>query len=196
MSRVARRSGGLALALTVCFLAVPARALTFEAGLVGALRTVQSSRIRDVYGNGIVAAPYIAARVAGRLCLALGCELGYDRSGTIGLYDEATDLSIGGWDAFLRWDATTGRRLTPYLKAGLGRFRYEQTIESAVPLTNRARGSKTAPLAGAGVRIGLGGRLSGLVEVLYVPLKVRPFDVEVDLGGWRLGLGLACALAP
>jgi len=191
MRRMARGVGGCLLAALL--LAGNARPLTVEAGLLGACRTVQSPRIRDVYGNGFVAAPFLAARVLGGLSLAVGYEFGYARSGTIGLYQESTDLSVHGWEAFLRWDVT-GRRWTPYLKAGIAGFRYEQTIASAVPLSSRARGRKTTLLFGAGARIRLGERLFGLLEAHYIPLKVKPFEVEVDLGGWRFGLGLGFSL--
>lgn len=156
---------------------------------MGAFRTVRSSAVRDVYGNGFVALPSLAVRVRGGLAVGLSYELGYDRSGKIGLYEEAARLSVHGWEMFLRWDAT-GRPVAPYLKAGLGRFRYEQDITSAAPLSERAEGRKTAPLFGAGARVRLSERLSGRAEVHYVPLKVKPFDVEVDLGGWRIGFGL------
>ena len=167
--------------------------MTIEAGLAGAFRTVQSSAVRDVYGNGFVVLPSLALRVRGGLAVGLAYELGYDRSGTIGLYKEPTRLTVRGWEVFLRWDVTS-RRVAPYLKAGLGGFRYEQEIESAVPLSDRAQGRKTAPLIGAGARVRLSDRLAGRLEILYIPLKVKPFDVDVDLGGWRVGLGLDFAV--
>jgi hypothetical protein len=29
-------------------------------------------------------------------------------------------------------------------------------------------------------------------EIKYVPLQVKPEDVEIDLGGWRLAAGIGC----
>ena len=175
MGRAARRAGGCILAALLILPAAPARSLTLDVGLLGVCRTVQSASIRDVYGNGFAAVPFLEARVYDGLSLALGYELGYDRSGTIGLYEEPTGLSVHGWEAFLRWDVT-GRRWTPYLKAGVAGFRYEQTIESAVPLTDRARGRKTAPLVGAGLRAKLGGRMRVPVTVVPGGLSLQRID--------------------
>lgn len=177
------------LGLAAWLVVSSADALTLDAALLGAYRTVRNSQIREVYGNGFVAAPFLAVRIVDGLSLALGYEFGYDRSGEIGLYRDATDLTVHGWETFLRWDVM-GKRWIPFIKAGLAGFRYEQTIVSAVPLSYRARGRKTVPLIGAGVRTSLGPRLFGLIEIHYIPLKVKPVDVEVDLGGWRFGLGL------
>jgi hypothetical protein len=189
----ASRLRGCGLVLAVLLLAPGADALTLDLSILAAYRTVRSPQIRDVYGNGFVAAPALGVRVWDGLSLTAGGELGYDRSGRIGLYDEKTRLTVSGWEAFALWEIA-GRRWVPYLKAGMARLSYKQTIEAAPPLSLQARGRRTVTLLGAGLRAKLAAPLFGFVEIQYLPLKVKPFDSEVDLGGWRIGLGLGAAL--
>lgn len=166
-----------------------AEPLSLDLALFGAFRTVGSRQIREVYGNGYAAAPFLGVRVLDGLSLALGYEFGYCRSGEIGLYKEKTDLSVRGWEVFALWKILD-RRWAPYIKAGLAGLSYRQTIESSFPLFLQAKGRKTSLLFGAGVRAKLAAGLFGFIEAHYIPLKVKPFDIEVDLGGWRFGLGL------
>ena len=66
---------------------------------------------------------------------------------------------------------------------------YKQTIESSyIPF--KVDDKKSGVTLAAGLRVyPLDGAYLSL-EAKYVPLKVKPIDVEVDLGGWRLALGV------
>jgi hypothetical protein len=174
--------------------ALPAfvQATDIFAGFELGLRTVNSSDIKDVYGNGTCCFPYVALNPWRGLIVGAGYEFGYSRSGKIGIYEEDTTLEVSGFEVFagyqfpLEW-------MTPYVLAGYGSFSYKQTVDSPAAKDVNAThgtlffagGARFHPLKGI-----KGLFLSG--ELKIVPLKVQPYDEEVDLGGMRLTIGLGC----
>jgi opacity protein-like surface antigen len=163
--------------------------IRFEAGFFFGARTVHDSDIKSVYGNGTAYYPYIAAEVRRGLMVGAGYEGGYARDGRIGLYREPTTLTVTGIEAFVGYAFRTGIA-SPYLKAGLGSYSYRQTIDSVYLQEFRVDHKKgTWSLAG-GLKLFPIERAFLALEVKYVPLKVRPFEDEVDLGGWRCQGGI------
>jgi len=170
-------------------LGLVASVYSFEIGLgfQFGLRTVADAKIKDVYGNGMAYFPSLRLGIWKGLELGWGYEGGYIRDDEIGLYQEKTTLEVTGFEGF----AGYGYRLNilePYVRLGCGYYAYKQTIESEfIPF--QVDHKKFSPTLAAGLRVYpiAGAYLS--LEVKYVPLKVKPIDQEVDLGGWRLALG-------
>lgn len=156
------------------------------------LRTVADSKIKDVYGNGAAFFPSLRLVVWKGLEVGAGYEGGYKKEGHIGLYEEKTTLQVTGFELF----AGYGYRmniLEPYARLGYGFYAYKQTIESEfIPF--KVDHKKSAPTLAAGLRVYPLAGLNLSLEAKYVPLKVKPIDTEVDLGGWRLALGVGYSL--
>lgn len=162
----------------------------FELGLgfQYGLRTVADAKINDVYGSGAAFFPSLRGVVWKGLELGAGYEGGYKKDGLIGLYEEKTTLEVTGFELFAGYGLRTGI-LEPYARLGYGFYAYKQTIESEfAPF--KVDHKKSSPTLAAGLRIYPWGGAYLLLEAKYVPLKVKPIDVEVDLSGWRLALGI------
>jgi hypothetical protein len=153
------------------------------------MRTVASDEIRGVYGNGYVFYPAVSVTLPKGFYVGAGYEGGYSRSGLIGIFEDPTRLKVSGAEAFAGYELKT-RAVRLYAKAGLGFYRYKQSIDFP-GLPYEIDGRKSAPLAALGARLFAFKGLFVITELKYVSMKVRPVDVEVDLGGIRLlgGLG-------
>ncbi len=178
---------GLALLVALCG---PSRAAVhIEIGALGGTRTVNSADIKTVYGNGMVFYPYLAVHAWKGLYIGAGYEGGYKREGTIGIYEEPTTLQVVGFEAFVGYEITV-RTVTPYIKAGYARYSYKQTIDSPFIGDQAADGNKWTMTLGGGLKLSLSGAFFAAGEIRFVPLKVKPFEDEVDLGGMRYTAGL------
>jgi opacity protein-like surface antigen len=166
-------------------------AVDFSFGFQAGLRTVSdSSNIKTVYGNGLCYFPYAAVNLFKGFTVGAGYEFGYSRSGTIGIYNEATTLKVTGIEAFVGYQYSLPM-VTPYVFVGFGSFSYTQTVDS--PSAQAVDKTKSTFFVAGGVRVYPMKNLYVSVEVKYVPLKVTPLEDEVDLGGLRLmgGLGFS-----
>jgi len=176
----------LAVLLTLS-LVVTGYSLELGLGFQYGLRTVADSKIKDVYGNGAAYFPSLRLVVWKGLELGVGYEGGYKRDGVIGLFEEKTTLQVTGFELF----AGYGYRMSilePYARLGYGFYAYKQTIESEfIPF--KVDNKKSGVTLAAGLRVYPLAGLNLSLEAKYIPLKVKPVDVEVDLGGWRLALG-------
>jgi len=182
-----RTAAGLIL---LAALAAPVlAAVRLEVGVLGGTRTVNSADIKAVYGNGVVFYPYLAFRPWKGLFVGAGYEGGYSRKGSIGIFLEPTTLRVTGAEAFVGYEVEAGN-LVPYVKVGWARYSYRQTIESPHIGDMAAEGKKWAATFGGGLKLILSGALFIAGEIRFVPLKVKPFEDEVDLGGMRYAAGL------
>ncbi|MGB9006325.1 MAG: outer membrane beta-barrel protein [Candidatus Aminicenantales bacterium] len=177
---------GLALSISV-------QAMEIFGGLQAGLRTVSDSEIREVYGNGLCLFPYLAVNPWKGVIAGAGYELGYSKSGKIGLLHEATTLKVSGFEFFAGYQMPLGI-ITPYALAGFGSFFYMQTVDS--PAAQDVDASKATFFFAVGAKVhplkGLK-NLFACAEFKFIPLSVKPFDESVDLGGMRLTLGLGFA---
>ena len=178
----------LGLALLTALGGMSLAAVRFEIGVLGGTRTVSDAEIKTVYGNGMVYYPYLALHAWKGLFAGAGYEGGYTRKGTIGIYGETSTLRVDGFEAFIGYEIKAGT-VTPYLKAGYALFSYKQTIESPF-IGDRAVNARTwTPTFGGGLKLSLSGSLFAAGEIRFVPLKVKPYEDEVDLGGVRYTAG-------
>jgi len=172
-------------------LAAAGYGLEIGLGLQYGLRTVADSKIKDVYGNGGVYFPSVRIVVWNGLELGAGYEGGYKREGVIGLFQETTTLRVTGYEIFAGYAYRLGA-LEPYARVGYGQYAYKQTIDSA-SMPYKVDSDKSTVTLAAGLRYYplSGAHLS--LEAKYVPLEVKPIETEVNLGGFRLSVGIGYA---
>jgi opacity protein-like surface antigen len=176
----------------IVFLVLPVMvyAMDFSFGFQAGLRTVSDSNIKDVYKNGLCYFPYAAVNLYKGFTIGAGYEFGYSRDGTIGIYNEATTIKVTGFEAFIGYQYPLPM-VTPYVFVGFGSFSYTQTVDS--PAAQQVDATKSTFFVAGGVKVYPMKNLYISAEVKYVPLKVKPYEDEVDLGGLRLmgGLGFS-----
>ncbi|MDH7513094.1 MAG: outer membrane beta-barrel protein [Clostridiales bacterium] len=162
-----------------------------EAGALYGSRSIADSGLKSIYGEGLVYFPYAGITWKGVL-IGGGYEGGYSKSGTIGLYEEASSLKISGFEFFIGYVIRI-KIIAPYIKLGYGSYSYQQKVDSPYVESFKVDHKKTAVSIGGGIRLYPFKNLLLMGEAKYVPLKVMPFDVEVDLSGLRLlaGIGLS-----
>lgn len=190
MNRPARTAAALLIILGAP-LAAPAMTLHFGVHL-GA-QTINEAKVKEAYGNGFIHVPYLQVFVAGNVFLGLSYEGGYEKGALLGVYADQATLTMRGLDLTLGYEIRS-KAAAGYLKAGYGLYAYRQTIPTtpfaaARPVDHR----RSTAVAAAGVKVYPQKFFYLAAEVKFVPLKVKPYDVAVDLGGWRFlgGLGFS-----
>lgn len=84
-------------------------------------------------------------------------------------------------EVFVGYQFSVGM-VSPFLRAGYGSYSFKQVIDS--PFHTEDGVDKTQGT------VTLAGHFFLAGEVRYVPLKVMPYKVEVDLGGMRFTAGM------
>jgi hypothetical protein len=188
--------GSKAISITVflLLLLVPAAgAADIELGLHYGFRQMKDANLKNIYGSGTVFRPQVRYVINRIFALEAAYEGGYKKDGLVGIYNENSTLTMNAVEAaaVLRMEM---RGFIPFIKGGIGYYGYKQDIDSPF-IRQQVNHHTTAPFVGAGLDIALlsGLYLSGAVH--YVPLKVKPFDIEVDLSGLRILVGLRYRLA-
>jgi hypothetical protein len=151
-------------------------------------RQLKDPDLKAVYGHGFVFNPYLDYFPLSNYGLELAYEGGYKKDAPIGLFREDSTLSISGFQlcGVLRYPIWN---LIPYLKCGIGYFSYKQEIESEFTRL-KVDHHKWTTILGGGIHFNMYKGLFFTAEVKYIPLKVQPFEIPVDLGGWRLLAGI------
>lgn len=170
------------LVLAIGLLTITSYSVEFDVGLSFGGRTVSDENIRDAYGSGVVYFPYISLNVWKGIWIGMGYEGGYSRDGKIGIYEEPATLKISGFDLFISYRFKI-KKWRPFVKLGYGFYSYKQTVDSTYAEDVNENKSGFS-LAGGCLLYIHKGFFAGM-ELKYVPLKVTPIDIEVDLGGLR-----------
>jgi opacity protein-like surface antigen len=167
-------------------------AITLRPGLWYGPQKIRDAKIKSVYGEQGVFLPFLEVQLWKGLMAGGGYEFGYDREGKIGLDQLPTSLRMGGWDLFLGYEHRLNK-FAVFAKAGLGFYSYKQTITGLDVAGYQVNHRKTTIPLAVGLKYYPTNFWFAAVEARYVPLKVKPFEAEVDLGGFRFmaGLGLA-----
>lgn len=167
-------------------------AITLRPGLWYGPQKIRDAKIRSVYGEQSVFLPYLEVRVWKGLTAGAGYECGYNREGKIGLDQAASSFRMEGLDLFFGYEQRL-KKFGIFGKVGLGLYSYKQTIADFNVSGYAVDHSKTTMTFAGGIKFYPTRILFLAVEARYVPLKVKPFEAEVDLGGFRYmaGLGLA-----
>lgn len=175
----------ITFAILLSLLTLGLQAVKLDVGFLYGSRSVKDVDIKNVYGNGSAYFPYLAVNVWKGLTFGLGYEGGYDRDGKIGLYQEDSNFKVSGMEFFAAYRLEFGK-LSPYLKLGFGSYTYKQSVGGVGKVDDK----KSALSLAIGIRYYLVKGLFLAAEGKYVPLKVKPFDDEVDLTGMRLAAGI------
>ncbi|MGD9347772.1 MAG: hypothetical protein PVH84_18055 [Candidatus Aminicenantes bacterium] len=165
-----------------------AQATQISLGLNYGFRHVENGTIQDTYGNGTVYVPYLRLTPFKSVGIEIAYEGGYERSGTVGIFEEKSTLSVTGWEfsgiLYLPISPLIG-----YIKFGMAYYTYEQDIESEF-IRDPVDDKTWTNVFGIGASLMLTKGLYVSVEVKTIPLRVRPFDREVDLSGVRVVGGI------
>lgn len=176
-------------------LASAARAgIGLRAGLWYGTQNVNESKINAVYGAAetFVALPYIEARFGAGWTLGAGYEFGYDRKGLFVPYDCPAEFRMSGLNILAGYELRTGR-VAVFAQVGIGLYAYKQTVANPSVTDMPVDARKTTAVAAAGIKVYPTDFLFLGLEARYVPLKVKPYESEVDLGGWRFAAGAGFA---
>jgi len=165
-----------------------AQATEVSFGLNYGFRHVEDGVIQATYGNSTVYVPYFRLTPLRNIGIEVAYEGGYKKSGTVGIYEEDSTLSVSGWE-FSGILYLPIRPILGYIKFGMAYFSYKQDIESEF-IRNPVDQKKWTNVFGAGAILTITQGLYLSVEVKTVPLRVIPFDREVDLSGVRVVGGI------
>jgi len=191
LSPLAKKTALFALISLLGPLAAPA--LTIQVGVWMGSRTVADAKVKSAYGDGFVYLPYLQAAVWRKLFVGASYEAGYEKNGVLGVYSNPATLTVIGLDLYLGYEFKF-KAIAVYVKAGYGLYRYKQSVRNNPYIAGyEVNHLKSTAVAGAGVKLYPLKFFFISGEAKYVPLKVRPYDLTVDLGGWRFlgGLGFS-----
>ncbi len=166
-------------------------AAQFTLGLKAGYRYLNDISLGEIYGDGYVYEPFVRYSLSYSLGVELSYEGGYKKSAPIGLFEEDSTLSVDG----LQLSGIVGvpllriRQVSTYFRIGIAYYFYRQDIDSGF-VRRRVDHKKWTTVIGAGMNLRLFRGLFLTAEVKSVPLKVRPFDINVDLGGLRILFGV------
>lgn len=158
-----------------------------EIGITYGGRSVSDNQIKDEYGSGTVYFPYVALNIWKGLTIGAGYEGGYKKDGTLGIYNEKATIKVTGVEFFVAYQLKL-KKFVPYVKLGYGSYSYKQTVESQF-VDDVDDKKSTITLSGGFKYYIIKGFYAG-GELRYVPLKVKPVDIEVDLSGLRFSIGI------
>lgn len=180
------------LFLSLVFLSVQAAsAAWFSLGLNAGFRKLKDATLGEIYGDGYVYEPYVRYSFANSLALELSYEGGYKRNGPVGVFQENSTLSVTGLQlsGILRVPILRIRRVSTYFKVGLAYYFYKQDIDSEF-VRRQVDHRQWTTVIGGGMNLYLFRGLFLTAEVKSIPLRVKPFEINVDLGGMRFLFGI------
>jgi hypothetical protein len=162
----------------------------FTIGLNAGYRYLDDPALGEIYGDGYIFEPYIRYSL-GMLSLELSYEGGYKRSGPVGLFQENSTLNVTGLQlsGVVPIPILRIRNLSTYFKIGIAYYFYKQDIDSEF-VRQQVDHTKWTTVIGGGMSLRLLRGLFLTAEVKSIPLRVRPFDINVNLGGMRILFGI------
>lgn len=175
--------------ITLYLLVMPAGAADFDLTFRAGYLQLTEPPVKSVYGGGFIINPSIAAGLSPYFSVKAGWEGGYQQDAEIGLYNESSTLYLNAWEISGIFRYPEWAPFIPFIEAGLGSYGCLQEIDSDF-IRKKVDRHRISYFAAAGVSYVLGSRIFLLAEFKYVPLKVRPFDIEVDLTGYRMLAGI------
>jgi opacity protein-like surface antigen len=163
----------------------------FTLGLNGGYRNLNDPNLGEIYGDGYVYEPYIRYALPRLATLELAYEGGYKKSGPVGLFLEDSTLDVSGFQlsAVVPIPIFRIRRMSTYFKVGIAYYIYKQDIDSEF-IRQEVDHTKWTTVIGVGASFQLFRGLFLTFEYKSIPMRVRPFDIDVDLGGTRLMFGI------
>ncbi len=167
-------------------------AFTIQAGASYGLRKVNDAKVKAAYKDGEAYYPYVEVQAWRVFTLSIGYEGGYRGTALLGPYNSRGELSVTGIEFLAGYEFRISL-FAFFAKAGYGLYFYKQTVEDEYVKDFPVDHSRSTFVLKGGLKLYPRKFLFLAFEVKYVPLKVQPYDVEVDLGGMRYMLGLGAS---
>jgi hypothetical protein len=174
--------------ILVLFMFPPLKGFEIESGIALGFRTINNKEVRDIYGNDSIYIPHFELNIYRGFFMGVCYEGDYSASGQLGIYGETSTLEIRGIDVYAGFRLNL-EKLYPYIKVGAGFYSYKQTITSEYRDFEISGNKATITLA-TGLKYFPFEDIFIFSEVKYIPLKVKPLDVQVDFGGIHLQIGI------
>ena len=187
-----KRMKKTAILIFLVFLSVQVSSASwFALGVNAGYRYLDDLVLGEIYGDGYIFEPYIRYSIPRLLTLELSYEGGYKKSGPVGFFQEDSTLSVTGLQlsGIIPIPIFRIRNVSTYLKIGIAHYFYKQDIDSEF-VRQQVDHSKLTTVLGGGLNIYLFRGLVLTAEVKSIPLRVNPFDINVDLGGMRILFGV------
>lgn len=167
-------------------------AFTIQAGAFYGLRKVNDAKIKAAYKDGEVYFPYAEVRAWKGFTLSAGYEGGYKGTALLGPYNSKAELSVSGMEFLVGYEyRISGFAL--FAKTGYGLYIYKQTVQDEYVKDYPVDRSQSTIVLKGGLKLYPWKFIFLAFEVKYVPLTVKPYEYEVDLGGMRYLLGLGAS---
>ncbi len=149
----------------------------------GRYYSFSDSGVKDVYVGSINYGGELTRRAAGRLDVSLEGSL-LERRGELTFTRETTHMTLLRVAAGPRYRFGDAR-LVPYVSAGLGYFRFEESnVIGDVSKTG------LGALAKAGVLVKVARRIHLDLGLAYSHCRMQPADLKINVGGLEAGAGL------
>lgn len=139
---------------------------------------------KNIYGGGLCYGGEVDINVYKGLTVWIGAEH-FSKTGKTTFTNEETDIRITPFYGGLKY-IFPGQRILPYLGAGVGYFQYKETN----PIGTVKEG-KIGFRAQAGLLLRMFGSWFVDFQLGYDMCKIKPQELEVEIGGLKAGLGLA-----
>jgi opacity protein-like surface antigen len=163
------------------FVSVPAYATHVEAKVLYFQPTEQA--FKDIYGSGMSYGGEFDINIFDGLAIWIGAEY-FTKKGELTFTKEETELQITPIYGGLKY-IFPGRGIMPYLGAGVGYFQYKETN----PIGTVKEG-KIGFVTQAGLLVRLLGPVLVDFQVGYNMCKIKPQEIEAQIGGLKAGVGL------
>lgn len=176
------------LLLIILFFPSTVQAIDFRLGLGAGIRRINDSYLRQVYGHGFIIIPYVQVGFSQYFSAELAYEKGNKKNAPIGLYGEPSTLKVSGWEISGQLHYSF-KIISPYIKLGSGYYFYRQDIDSPY-VRHKVNHHHLSFQAAGGFQLFFQRNFFWQTEIKYVFLRVKPFEIKVDLGGIRYILAL------
>jgi hypothetical protein len=138
---------------------------------------------KDIYGSGMSYGGEVNIHVFKGLNVWIGAEH-YSKKGELTFTKETTDIQItpiyGGVKYIFQ-----GKKINPYVGVGMGFFQYKESN----PI-GEVKESKVGFVVQAGLSISVFGPALVDLQVGYNWCKIKPQEIEADIGGLKAGIGI------
>lgn len=145
--------------------------------------TPSEQSFKDVYGSGMT----YGAEIGITLWKGIGIWAGGDyftKKGKMTFTEEETELQIIPLYGGIKFRLLKGG-ISPYIGLGIGYFLFKETNP-----VGKVEEGDIGYIGQAGFLIKIAGALFFDIKGSYSYCKAKPVDIEADLGGFKVGIGL------
>jgi hypothetical protein len=184
-----RRAVRLLLIAAALLAAAPA-ADAFVVEAKGVYFRPSESAFREIYGGGLCFGGEVTVGLAGPFALWASADY-FSKTGALTLTGEEAKLRVVPILAGLKLRFGPVGRVRPYLAAGPGYFQYKE--KSVIGVVEKG---SLGFAAKAGACLELPGGVLFDVQAGYTRCVVKPQEIEADIGGFQVALGIGFEIGP